>query len=113
METETRWGPQQGDGEGEGVMVWRSGFLAVSASKQQYDLAPSLPLSKLSFLTCKIWVVGGEKRGGVLEPGIRVTLENWLRTLPHFLSGYFHSMGLRFGLEICIYDLPCFQCELL
>lgn len=46
----------------EGVMVWRSDFLAVSASEQQYDLAPSWPLSELSFLSVNYgsWVGRGE-----------------------------------------------------
>ena len=63
-------------------------FTYCSVSKQQCDLAPSLPFSELSFI-CKtgsfVRREVSSSRIGVLESGIRVILENWLKTLPHFL----------------------------
>lgn len=61
MKRETRRGPQQG--EGEGVVVWRSDFFAVSASEQQYDLAPSWPHSELGFLSVNYGSWVGRGRG--------------------------------------------------
>lgn len=54
-------------------------------SKQQFDLTPCLPFTELSFIHRTGSFVGKEElclRTGVLESGLTVILENWLKTAP-------------------------------
>lgn len=84
-------------------------FISCSVSKQEWGLDPSevsFPICKTAFFVGR--AVSSSRAARVLEPGVRVTLENWLKTLPYFLSGYFDLTGL--GHYVC--DSSYFKYEL-